>query len=154
VANRERIQKFVDGLRFGGYRQFYGGLGRRQPGIGDRFCALGVACEVARANDLDVGVDYSAFGGFVSYYDPADPTLKTAEVLPRLVADWYGVAELGMPVGVTHDEVLALNPTVVFGPGYDGRVTDLVSLNDGARLTFAQIADLVERTYLKEDDPV
>lgn len=154
MANRERIQKFVDGLRFGGYRQYYGGLGRRDPS-GDRFCALGVACEVARANDLDVGVEWSSkVDGTVGYYDPANPGTRTWDALPGLVADWYGVAENNMPVGVTRDELLALNPAILFSSDFvDGR-TDLVSLNDGVRLTFAQIADLVERTYLKEDDPV
>lgn len=99
TPNRDNIQKWVDALRSGEYKQCYGVLSD-----GEGYCCLGVACKISgkRWNEL-------------------------AGMLSNPVMEWLGVADDDPQLGVASAS----------------------QWNDCDRLTFPQIADLIEAKYLK-----
>ena len=56
AVNKERIKLWVDALRSGDYQQGFRAMSRIKTEGGDSFvnCCLGVACEVAMANGLEL----------------------------------------------------------------------------------------------------
>lgn len=115
MPNRENIQKWVDALRSGEYAQGEGVL----RSYNDKFCCLGVACEVARKEGVPIRLRTSA--GDPAHYGFEDTTL------PDVVVRWLDVDDP--------------NPMI------DGRV-NAISANDTLNLTFAEIADRLEAYYL------
>jgi hypothetical protein len=79
--NKANAEKWAAALRSGEYTQGTGQLYRalHRPNKPAAYCCLGVACQVARANgvELDFHVDY----GFP----------PSGEELPQVVQDWLGV---------------------------------------------------------------
>lgn len=73
----ENAKKWVEALRSGKYKQGQGYLR-----FNDKFCCLGVACDVAIENGLCVKVDSANkqiyYGGEVG-------------ILPQIVSDWLGM---------------------------------------------------------------
>lgn len=123
--NLDRLKLWTDALRSGQYEQGVNVL-RTKDG---KYCCLGVLCEVAIANGLDVPVSERdsvkgsssagrIYGGCATY--PPDSVLE-----------WLGLRDHGKELGV-HS-----------GP----RWVSLIYLNDHARFTFAEIADALEREY-------
>ena len=114
----ENVKRWVAALRSGEYEQ-----GRKAlRSIDDKFCCLGVACELSREElDLDL------------YYTRPDPDGNPTEVLydgshgalPKKTMKWLG---LNFPVG-----------SFCIGP--EGH--NLACLNDDG-MTFDQIADVIE----------
>lgn len=123
MANRERIEKWVEALESGEYEQTTGAL---QDNHG--FCCLGVLCDVAIREGLEVEVK--------SYCDCGDELCdsisydEAVEVLPSSVQEWAGLTSCDPSVGVD-------------GDGKDS----LAELND-AGLSFPDIADLIRSEYL------
>lgn len=141
MPNRENIRKWVAALRSGDFAQTRGALHRAEnhaSGEPGGYCCLGVACEVSGLGSFSVrdgaptgdGLEFVVEG--VDYSGPHYP--KTG-VLPLEVMDW---------LGVDHD-----NP--VLDAGEKGR-HQAASLNDFDRLSFEQIADAIERTFLADED--
>lgn len=124
MANKKRVQLWVDALRSGKYKQARG----RLETSGGEYCCLGVACDVAIANGIDIDRQVSKYGA-VRYGE-------TTSVLPRKVAAWFGFEESSPAVTVNED--------------FSAEVT-CVFLNDDLHYNFNQIADAVSRDYLKED---
>lgn len=128
--NKARIKLVVDALRSGKFRQGTGRLAVYDPVSKKvRYCCLGVACEVARANGLELkrtrrGTSVGA------YYDYAE----SSSILPPVVVEWLGL-ELRDPVLSYTDE---------------GHEESATALNDELELNFRQIANAFERTYLTE----
>lgn len=125
MPNKERIQLLVDALRSGRYRQGRGTLAfydKKQRKV--QYCCLGVACEVARANGLNVPRE--KFGESYRYGDN-DRELPQISVMPNSVAEWYG---------------LDPNP-------YLSAMT-ATQANDAMLLSFRQIANEFEKTYLND----
>lgn len=116
--NKENIRKWVDALRSGGYQQ-----GNDRLNVDDsKFCCLGVACEVAMRDGLEIEKGYIERS---VTYD------LDRLYLPRKVADWLGVQHVN-PVVAT-DEL--------------GNIT-AVQANDIRKWNFTQIANGLERLYL------
>lgn len=118
---RRRRQKqarklWVQALRSGEYQQGVAFLKRN-----NRYCCLGVACEVYQKHVGDLGISLGT--------TDADPTSFDNEMchLPEKVCEWLG-----------------LNYCGVFQAGPDARYNDLEELNDNAELSFDQIADTIE----------
>ena len=80
--NPEVKQKWIDALRSGEYKQGYGQL--CQPNT-VRFCCLGVLCELAIKDGLDVE---KRKGETKTFYD------GDIAILPRKVMDWAGLENL------------------------------------------------------------
>jgi hypothetical protein len=67
AVNRERVALLVEALESGQYEQ-----GRWSLSKDGKFCCLGVACEVARANGLSITIGSETFGdGQAVTYDGA-----------------------------------------------------------------------------------
>lgn len=117
-------QRWVDALRSGKYSQAKGSLQK----IGG-FCCLGVLCEIAVEDGIIpapvVDKGEVAYGG--------DDELKDTDLPPQSVEDWSG---------------LDVRKTYVV----NGLDETLYGLNDDRGFTFNQIADVIEKAYLREDD--
>lgn len=129
MPNEEHIQLLVDALRSGKYRQGRGTLAnfdKRSRKVS--YCCLGVACEVARANGLNVPREKFNEGPQHSYYY-GDNARELPQIsrLPNSVAEWYG---------------LDRNP-------YLSAMT-AIQANDTMLLSFRQIADEFEKAYLND----
>lgn len=135
-VNKERIALWVEALRSGEYEQGFGELERLGRGEKGQHCCLGVATRVAMAGgalvEAIVSEDDPATR-FMSVLD-AGCSYPTVGHLPRAAAEWFG---LPVPSVTTDVEVM-----------YGDRMTKLTALNDGEKLSFDEIADLIEETYL------
>jgi len=120
--NQDIKQRWIDALRSGQYQQGVGCLRNAQ----NQFCCLGVLCDlyVEDNAELDSGACWEQGSGRdVSEYCLHD----TSEVLPEEVKEW---AELDMQ-----------NPGV---RRPDHPFTSLAVLNDTGRMTFDDIATVIE----------
>lgn len=119
--NKENVRKWVDALRSGKYKQ---GLGALQ--ILDNYCCLGVACSVAEKNNCK-------FPKTVINNQYIFGTEEKIGILPHEVRNWL--------------ELDNSSPEIV----YNTRKVPLVCLNDVEKLSFNEIADLIEDQWLKEE---
>lgn len=132
MANRENMQKWVDALRSGEFKQGKGHLR-----VNDTYCCLGVACELALRDGVELPVEIHAaqcnhavdlkekHSGGMYEYDGG------SSVLPKQVSDWLGI-------GVAHP--LARDD--------DGELRGVAELNDLHGMDFNRIADAIEAEYL------
>ena len=120
-THKKRIQLWIDALRSGEYKQVRGRLGKgTKKSMG--YCCLGVACEVAIANGVDVarGREKQEI-----CYD------GITDVLPISVCGWYGFGE--------DDD----NPVL---DTYTGETCS--GANDNKKRSFSTIADMIEARFL------
>lgn len=124
--NLERLDLWVAGLESDEFNQGRYTLTQIRTDGTRAHCCLGVACEIAIRNGLQVN---HTIGGDCVIYDGSTGSL------PDVVADWYGI---------TPDPVLARR---------DGPTTNTASyMNDGGNATFKQIADAIRFTFI-DDTP-
>lgn len=126
--NKKNIQLWVDALRSGKYRQGAGKLKKFNPKSKHyHYCCLGVACDVAIKNGLNLDTytnktvnndRYVSFEGGASF-------------LGFSMMKWLGL--------------YFIDPVVP----YEGQHIGLSTLNDNYLLKFKQLADLIEKEYLK-----
>lgn len=124
---KERVKLLVDALRSGKYRQTQYTLSKYDKESRRRkFCCLGVACEVAMQNGVEL--EYQRHqDGYGSYNN-------NSSCLPDVVKDWFGFD--------------SFDPKLLDAEGNEYYATQL---NDTLKLKFGKIADAFERTYLNED---
>lgn len=115
--NRENVEAWVAALRSGEYQQ--GTMVLRR---GDKFCCLGVACDLAEKAGIIKGFKGNDFGEDVYSYG-GEP-----HELPIPVQDWLGI-----------DHTIK----------YHGMTASYITLNDISRLSFEEIAAVIEEEYLK-----
>lgn len=127
----EIAKKWVEALRSGQYEQGYDLLRSRNAITGkEQYCVLGVLCDLAVKDgvpivaDDDFGCGYEWNNGFGTH--------REVEVLPPPVVEWAG-----FPEG-------CLTPAVYDGERFYIRLSEL---NDDNRLSFLDIADLIERDW-------
>lgn len=125
MVNSDRARLLIEELRSGTREQGFGKLNTN-----GKFCCLGVACEVAIENGLDLTVAQALDTNCISYdgyeYD-----------LPTSVQEWYGFTS---PNPVLKDD----NGNIILATlRNDGKN------NEGGE-TFAQIADAFEYTLNNE----
>lgn len=125
MVNKDRVQLLVEALRSGQYLQGMESLHKNTDGQ-DKFCCLGVACDVAVKNGLDVSVDTADEPDFITYDD-------NGGYMPESVYHWYGFP--------TDDPVIDRNDQ-------NGRVITATKANDNLRWTFGAIANAIEKEYL------
>lgn len=129
MPNKENIRKWVTALRSGEYEQGTGSLNEN-----GKKCCLGVACEVMlteQPDSLQVGEASTGDneGEFRVTYD------GEGGYLPHSVMTWLGFDHI--------------NP-VLMREGPENHPVSATTLNDTLRLTFPEIADAIEKTYLTE----
>lgn len=132
VPHEENIRRFVDALRSGDYHQGNQVLGYEEGGV-EKFCCLGVATEVAIQCGVPlvrtIGFANGRFDAFVyvATDDSGEERQETKGVyLHPLVQGFYGFD--------------SYNPSTL--------VAHAGNMNDNMGLSFAQIADAFEQTYL------
>ena len=118
---RDRLDLWLDALRSGEFEQAQGALRIGRYNGEDKFCCLGVGCEVAVRNGLDVLVYLNHFANEYTYDDAiTSPSLT--------VWDWFGV-----DVDYTDSR-----------RDIDELVDKCITMNDREGKTFAEIADWIE----------
>lgn len=121
---KARIQLLVDALRSGEYEQGQAALRTE-----DKYCCLGVACDVYRKHNRNgkwVAETDSMYSYRFSLYGDSQ-----GGVLPEIVAKWYGFGRNP-------------NPGLNFEAGY----ASATFINDHSGLDFSQIANAFEKTFL------
>jgi hypothetical protein len=118
-------KQWVDALRSGKYRQGFGAL---RKGLGldnDQYCCLGVLCEVAGlSSNRPLGDD-----AYIYAFEK-DKGLLTS----------YNCSNTCLPGTLAEKLELMRVPTVHI----DGFDVSLVTLNDDRKMSFKQIADIIE----------
>jgi len=113
--NQEIKQRWIQALRSGEYKQ-----GTSTLKFQDRFCCLGVLCDLHAKETGNEWNDYPE-EGFRSDY------LEDEATLPDAVMDWAGLSE--------HDPVVRTGESTVCGIAY---------YNDREKYKFDELADLIE----------
>lgn len=122
MINKERVMLLVDALRSGKYKQGKASLGKRSQD-GEENCCLGVACEVAIENGLELDKEYTEN---IVFYD------NEATILPNSVRKWYGFKDN--------------NPELLTGLSYVYG-TPATRVNDDYGYSFEKISKLFKKTY-------
>lgn len=150
----ENAKKWVEALRSGDYKQATGVLTRvNDKGEPESHCCLGVACQVAIENgvplELTIREDTSSYEDseyenmetppkIIGYVEEAfGPGISQTSVLPPIVQKWLGLTTLEG----TFDEPIVVDREDDY---YTLPCEALTELNDKARYTFEQIADVIE----------
>jgi hypothetical protein len=119
TVDKGRVQELVDALRSGDYEQ-----GRSQLRFADKFCCLGVACDVAAKHGLGEWQESMPSSRVFTFVGDD----RSDSVLPFFVRDWYGFKDR--------------NPALVEYPA--------IFYNDSLGADFNQIADAFEEAYLND----
>lgn len=120
AQQRRNRQKWIKALRLGEYKQAIGTLKEDSQ---NAFCCLGVACELFRKEQIKRGVDCYWNGG-VFYYNEWTFT----GYLPFYVREWLGL--------------ISDNGWYRTKKGVE---RSLSGLNDYSKLSFKQIANIIEK---------
>lgn len=143
---QQRLRALVAALRSGTYTQTTKALARVIARDEVHYCCLGVACEVAIADGLELPKSPNV-RGTVFYGAEGD---LSDNVLPDAVELWYGFNDEN-PYLEIPDEILG-DIDYEFGPDHDGEsLYAAAELNDEYGLTLAQLADCFEYTFLPQD---
>lgn len=129
MPNKEHIKLWINGLRSGKYTQGSGQLHSQKGG----FCCLGVACEVAIENGLELE-KVETSNGFKYEYE--------FNYLPTKVRDW-----LGFDYDYQGDPTVGRETLANVGTNK----IHAVRANDELNWTFAKIADSLEKMYLNDE---
>jgi hypothetical protein len=130
--NKELIKRWVEALRSGKYQQ--GRLSLRN--ISNQFCCLGVLCDIAKDElslDWILKEEWSKYSIDNSYSN-----------IPFSVDKLLNI-DTGH-LGVITIDTIRLSPE--YGVPLENRWTTLLELNDFYRLSFNQIADILEQQFL------
>lgn len=126
--NKQRLKLWVEALRSGEFEQTRQTLARVDASTGKwGYCCLGVACEVAMANGLDIPTRVT----------PAQSRQygDSVALMPSPVCDWFGlptITDLMLPAAIEGD---------------DDTVKMATELNDDYGWDFNQIADAIEAKF-------
>lgn len=133
-VNKANVQLLVDELRKGTRKQARGTLARRV-GKSKQYCCLGVACEVAKANGVQLTSRYDE--DLENYEYTAASGNSSSGILPEEVAKFFGF--------------VSQNPRFL---DESGELMSASTLNDdySYRYNFNRIAAAIERTYLTAED--
>lgn len=139
--NREHIRLWVEALRSGEFEQ-----GSDWLNSNGKMCCLGVACEVAIVNGLDLPREVrEANWGQPEHVAYGDSSFRTGRTLPKEMKRWLGVDR--------HDPLVRTDRILhhdEWGTTPVGNMVKLSCCNDIYLLDFPTIATLIENTYLEE----
>lgn len=132
----ERMKLWTAALRSGEYPQAKGYLK-----TDEGFCCLGVACEVAIKNGLDIETNDDNLGYKTTSYGGSEYFENST--LPREVMEWYGIDKINPSVvyEITEDEVDDDGILLLEGRPFS---TEISELNDTLGFDFNQLADLID----------
>jgi hypothetical protein len=141
--NKARLRLWVEGLRSRRFAQT-----DQKLADSEGYCCLGVACEIAIENGLDLEKEQSEDGDW-RYGDDF-------VLLPLKVADWYGfpggLGDKTNPIIGVYDEDIDPEDDEYEGFGIGDRL-DATDANDELHWNFEKIANTIEEHYgLNEED--
>lgn len=140
--HKERIREYVQALKTGRYTQI---IGRLAKGEGC-FCVSGVACEVSQLGRWERYLDGTPDRYIIGENpNPSDSILiapSDSILMPPEVANYYGFSRTLPEVYVKEDTNNA--------EGFEILERSLQFLNDHKLMSFDEMANLIEDTYLKE----
>lgn len=144
TVNVARVRLFVEALRSGKFRRIGGVLAFYDSQIKKyKYCCLGVACEVALANGLDIPRTRTSSGNRA--YDEA------SVLLPLAVTQWFGFDDTDPMIDlIPEDYTRSGDPNVRRNAKYQLQqfAWHASNANDNLQLPFSVIANAFERTYL------
>lgn len=164
AVNRERVTMLVQALRSGDWQQGSDALAPLRAGV-QTYCCLGVACELTLANDGPVEKRIlSINGGEPQGLQFRSPGFEDSEFgwttgfMPNTVAAWYGFDDVNPTLHV-NCRILRAKTGYELGcdcvgtspQGCDVKVM-ASTCNDHWRLSFEQIADAFEATFLTDTE--
>lgn len=136
-VNKQLVVDWIIALRSGQYTQGRNALRRRED---DRFCCLGVLCDVSHIGTWKVTNDaeYPTKARRYDYYVPNSDDRDRSGVLPSTLRSFVGLSAYGTPQITWHN-----------WPFRDafGETVSLVDVNDNFRYSFDEIADGLEKYY-------
>lgn len=136
--NKELVKQWVEALRSGKYKQGRQALRNKD----EEYCCLGVLCDISKK---DLGTDWEPDidedGDFEIY-----AMEKNAGVLPDKVWEYLGkeATDYKVQISTTNSKL----PDFVTND-CPSRYLYLITLNDVYKLSFEQIADIIEEEFLK-----
>lgn len=128
--NPEIKELWISALRSGDYKQGRGVLKNTVNGV-DKYCCLGVLCELAVKAQI-VNAEPSLANSKVTLFG-SESGYPSEVLLPFEVSSWAGLDS-------TSGRMYPPEPYGLAG-------SSLTTLNDEARLTFEEIADVIERRF-------
>ena len=134
--NKELVRQWVEALRSGKYKQGRSALRN----IDNEFCCLGVLCDISK-DTLNLDWELN------NIYDPEIYTMdRNGGVLPDKVWNYLGreATDYKVQISLTNSKL----PSSIVD-GYLGNSLYLITLNDVYKLSFEQIADIIEEEFLK-----
>lgn len=135
--NKENIRKWVTALRSGQFKQGKSHLkyDTDYSREGDaRHCCLGVACDLAIANGVEMETSRRFNGQYIFG--------GTSKTLPNEVTDWLGITDANPFVNV---------PPEYVPPGFVGVPQERLALLNDSGVEFERIATFIEETYLNAE---
>lgn len=137
--NLELIRKWVDALRSGKYEQ--GRLALRSKD--DKYCCLGVLCDIAKDK---LGLEWTLEEDSFRYdVGKSEMMIGSSIVLPLEVRDLLLGTNMGGHCGLPID---ATKLSSDLGIPSDIKTLTAMDLNDEYKLSFTQIANILEQQYL------
>lgn len=136
TVNKELVKLWVDTLRSGKYQQGTRALRNKD----DKFCCLGVLCDITK-DTLNLEWELESIEGIY--------TIETnGGVLPDSVWKYLGKeVDYKVKISVTNSKL----PLSVTESSLFSKHIYLVTLNDHYQLSFDQIADILEEEFLHEN---
>lgn len=136
--NKELVRQWVEALRSGKYKQGRSALRN----IDNEFCCLGVLCEISKDT---LNIDWELGLHDIDNHDIYLMD-KNGGVLPDKVWNYLGreATDYKVKISITNSKL----PSSIVD-GYLGNSIYLITLNDVYRLSFGQIADIIEEEFLK-----
>jgi|SRR5688572_3458264 len=140
----QRRRALVSALKSGKYSQTTGTLRRGASKDKGGFCCLGVACEVAIRDGLNLSCSRQPLGNYTYGRDEGSPSTVS---LPSTARAWYGFT--------SHDPQLLVPARVaetsdtLMEQWTPGQLVAATSLNDVHKLTLPQIGECFQYTFLR-----
>lgn len=138
--NTELIEKWVEALRSGDYKQGRQALRNKY----NEYCCLGVLCDISKKH-LEIDWEPEDIDDDFEIYIME----KNGGVLPNSVWEYLG-KEVDYKVNISTSNSKILN-VVAESFLYPLIKISLVTLNDIYKLSFSQIADILEEEFLNEN---
>jgi len=130
TQNKERIKLLIEALESDEYEQ-----GLRSLNKDNKFCCLGVACEIA----IEHGLELHKFVRNVAPFNKGRVEYdETAAYLPLRAQEWYGIDES--------------NPLLCWLDNSGRRYENSASFLNDRGISFKDIAAAFRRTYLESDE--
>lgn len=135
--NKELVKLWVEALRSGKYKQGRKALRDKH----NKYCCLGVLCDISK-KDLKISWKEVTEDDVYSFKD-------SYGVLPDVMLGYLGLDCNNVLIKTSNSKIPIDKMEKIGIPGYNKKYISLITLNDRYKLSFEQIADIIEEEFLK-----